>query len=191
MGLGFIFASSKNKMWYFFKENGLFFACESSYHENVNMNGLHVQCIKAVGALPDRRIRRFRMKKRWCKTVGMILTVCLLCSMLPIGSQSADIVMAAENGTLQNGELSANTEGWTIEGDCPVAEVEAGKDFLNVFGGDGDTAPDTSTFKMSQTIVNVKAGAYTAGISMTGEGNNLTLTIKNETTGIEELAFCG
>lgn len=122
------------------------------------------------------------MKMRLKRAVGIILSTCLLLSVFPIDGWSLHTVVAAEYGTLQNGELNENTDGWNIEGDCATATVEEGKDFLNVYEGDKDSA----AFKMSQTVANMKAGSYAAGVSMTGAGENLTLAVKNETSGKEE-----
>ena len=126
------------------------------------------------------------MSKRWRKTVGIFLALCLLVSMIPMDGLSTDSVMAAENGTLQNGEFSKGTDGWTISGNCPKAEVVSGNNYLDVYGGDTDADPETSTLEVSQTVSGMEAGAYVAKAAMVGEGNDLTLTVKNETTGSEK-----
>lgn len=117
------------------------------------------------------------MKMRWKKAVGIMLSACLLLSVFPVDSWPSYSVMAAENGALQNGELNETMDGWEVEGDCTTVGIDQGH--LNVYEGE----KESSTFKMSQTVENVKAGAYVAGIAIVGEGNPLELSIKNETSG--------
>ncbi|RKI41949.1 hypothetical protein D7V86_08345 [bacterium D16-51] len=126
------------------------------------------------------------MSKRWRKTVGIFLALCLMLSVIPIDGLLAGSVMAAENGTLQNGEFSKGTDGWTISGNCPKVEAASGNDYLDVYGGDDSTDSETSTLEVSQTVSNMKAGLYVAKAAIVGEGNNLTLTVKNETKGSQE-----
>lgn len=126
------------------------------------------------------------MSKRWRKAVGVFLALCLLISVIPMDGLLTDIVMAAENGTLQNGDFSEGMDGWTLSGNCPKAEAASGNNYLDVYGGDADTDPETSALEVSQTVSDMKAGTYVAKAAMVGEGSNLTLTVKNETTGSEE-----
>lgn len=117
------------------------------------------------------------MSKRWRKAVGVFLALCLLISVIPMDGLLTDIVMAAENGTLQNGDFSEGMDGWTLSGNCPKAEAASGNNYLDVYGGDADTDPENSALEVSQTVSNMKAGAYVAKAAMTGEGSNLTLTV--------------
>lgn len=126
------------------------------------------------------------MSKGLRKTVGIFLVLCLLVSMLPMDGLSVGTVMAAENGKLQNGNFSEGTDGWTIAGNCPKAEAASGNNYLDVYGGDTDTDPETSTLEVSQTVSGMEAGFYVAKAAMVGEGNNLTLAVKNETAGSEK-----
>lgn len=126
------------------------------------------------------------MSKSLRKTGGIFLVLCLLVSMLPMDGLSVGTVMAAENGKLQNGNFSEGTDGWTITGNCPKAEAASGNNYLDVYGGDTDTDPETSTLEVSQTVSGMEAGFYVAKAAMVGEGNNLTLAVKNETAGSEK-----
>ena len=126
------------------------------------------------------------MSKSLRKTGGIFLVLCLLVSMLPMDGLSVGTVMAAENGKLQNGNFSEGTDGWTIAGNCPKAEATSGNNYLDVYGGDTDTDPETSTLEVSQTVSGMEAGFYVAKAAMVGEGNNLTLAVKNETAGSEK-----
>lgn len=117
------------------------------------------------------------MKMRLKKAVGILLSACLLLSVFPMDCWPSCSVVAAENGTLQNGTLNENMDGWEVEGDCSTVGIDQGH--LNVYEGE----KESSTFKMSQTVANMKAGAYVAGIAIVGEGNPLELSIKNETSG--------
>ena len=103
--------------------------------------------------------------------------LCLLVSVIPMDGLLTDIAMAAENGTLQNGDFSEGMDGWTVSGNCPKAEAASGNNYLDVYGGDADTGPETSVLEVSQTVSDMKAGAYVAKAAMTGEGSNLTLTV--------------
>ena len=132
------------------------------------------------------------MKQGFKRAVGALLSVCMIFSFLPVSPTAFHTVMAANNGTLQNGALSQNADGWVIDEmngtevsgkKSPVAQVDADKGCLDVYGGDEGTNADGSEFKMSQTVQNMKAGSYVAGIVMVGQGNNLIMTVKNETTG--------
>ena len=126
------------------------------------------------------------MSKSLRKTVGIFLVLCLLVSMLPMDGLSVSTAMAAENGKLQNGNFSEGTDGWTITGNCPKAEAANGNNYLDVYGGDTDTDPETSTLEVSQTVSGMEAGFYVAKAAMVGEGSNLTLVVKNETAGSEK-----
>ena len=126
------------------------------------------------------------MSKSLRKTGGIFLVLCLLVSMLPMDGLSVGTVMAAENGKLQNGNFSEGTDGWTIAGNCPKAEATSGNNYLDVYGGDTDIDPETSTLEVSQTVSGMEAGFYVAKAAMVGEGNNLTLAVKNETAGSEK-----
>ena len=56
------------------------------------------------------------MKKRLKKAVGILLSLCLLLLSFPIDGNLPDTVLAAANGTLQNGVLAENLGGWTSTG---------------------------------------------------------------------------
>lgn len=61
------------------------------------------------------------MKKVWKKMFSVFLSICLAFSLLTGLDLADETVWAAGNGTLQNGELTASTDGWTFTGDIPAA----------------------------------------------------------------------
>ncbi len=115
------------------------------------------------------------MKRRLKRAAGILLSLCLLLSAIPMDSYSLGSIMAAENGTLQNGELSSNADGWTITGDRSYKFDEGDGGYLNLW------AEEAGTFCISQTIQNMAAGSYTAKVAAVGnEGvTPLQLTVKN------------
>lgn len=122
------------------------------------------------------------MKKRLQKAVGILLSLCLLLSAFPIDGGLPDTVMAAENGTLQNGALAENLDGWTSTGTYGY-KFENGN--LSLWG------ENAGLFSISQTVDNMAAGDYVAKAAIVGnEGasNPLKLTIKNNGSGKEETA---
>lgn len=56
------------------------------------------------------------MKRMWKRAAAMLLSLCLSLTMVPVDGMSLGVVMAAANGTLVNGELSENLDGWTSTG---------------------------------------------------------------------------
>jgi len=135
--------------------------------------------------------------KTWKKTLSVVLSFCLVFSLMT-GIGATPVSAASENGTLQNGELSASTDGWTITGDIP-----AGKDGdATAYTMSSDTAggylsiwtaaDGGGEFSMSQTIENVAADTYTASIAAVGNGskgasqskNSLYLWVTNETKNV-------
>ncbi len=123
------------------------------------------------------------MRKNLKKAASFLLSLCLLCSLFPVGGWSK-AVKAAGNGTLQNGALTASTEGWTItEG---WGEIQDG--CLNLWN------ENAGLYAISQTIDHLAAGSYTAKAAIVGSGeqgaseskDNLNLTVKNNTTSAEK-----
>lgn len=124
------------------------------------------------------------MKNTLKKTVGIILSLCLLFSMLPLDYLPQGAVMAAANGTLQNGALTANADGWTITGERAYAFSTDDGGYLNLW------AEEAGTFRISQTVENMAAGSYSAKVAAVGnEGvTPLQLVVKNENSGKSETA---
>ena len=118
------------------------------------------------------------MKKRLKKAVGIFLSLCLLLLSFPVDGNLPDTVLAAANGTLQNGALTENLDGWTSAGTYGY-KFENGN--LSLWG------ENAGLFSISQTA----AGDYVAKAAIVGnEGasNPLKLTIKNNGSGNEETA---
>ena len=93
------------------------------------------------------------MKRKWKRVVGILLSLCLLFTMVPIDGSLPGIVMAA-NGTLQNGELSENLDGWISTGTY-------GYKFEN--GNLSLWDENAGLFSISQTVENMTAGDYEIG----------------------------
>ena len=136
------------------------------------------------------------MKKRCKKAISMLLSLCLFVSLFTMGSNTAENIKAAEYGTLQNGALTANAEGWTIAEPFTLDNWDTfgygfSDGYLSIW-----TKAEAGTFSMSQTIENVKAGAYQAKIAAVGSGmqgapesaDTLVLTLTNNTSGAEKSA---
>ncbi len=121
------------------------------------------------------------MKKKWKRVVGILLSLCLLFTIVPIDGSLPGIVMAA-NGTLQNGELSENLDGWTSTGTY-------GYKFEN--GNLSLWDENAGLFSISQTVENMTAGDYVAKVAIVGNeraANPLKLTIRNNESQKEETA---
>lgn len=120
------------------------------------------------------------MKRMWKRAAAMLLSMCLLFTMVPIDGMSLGIAMAAANGTLVNGELSENLDGWTSTGTY-------GYKFEN--GNLSLWDENAGLFSISQTVENMAAGDYVAKAAIVGnEGaaNPLKLTIRNNGSQKEE-----
>lgn len=107
-----------------------------------------------------------------------------------------------EYGKLINGSLAANTNGWDVTWtgtmqDTPNDPGNVGK--TEHYGGayyiTTETGNISSTLTVTQTVANVAAGNYQAGVAIVGTGtpgsddyspNALTLTVKNNTSGSEK-----
>lgn len=131
------------------------------------------------------------------KVLSVILTGCMLVTALPGGITNSKKVLAAENGSLQNGTLTENFEGWTIGGDFvnPPEDWSYGYSFddgyMSIYSNEGVEKAD---FSLTQTVENMAEGDFYAKVAVVGNGNkgasesqdNLTLTIKDDTTGAEQ-----
>ncbi len=120
------------------------------------------------------------MKKRLKKAVGIFLSLCLLLLSFPVDGNLPDTVLAAVNGTLQNGALAENLDGWTSTGTYGY-KFENGN--LSLWG------ENAGLFSINQKVDNMAAGDYVAKAAIVGnEGasNPLKLTIKNNDSGKEE-----
>lgn len=130
------------------------------------------------------------------KGICVLLAACMtLTTVLSGAGKGTGKVYAAESGTLTNGALTENADGWTIGGDFANASDAYGYGFsdgyLSVWTGD---AVEKAEFSLTQTIENVAAGDYYAKTAIVGNGekgastskNNLTMTIKDSTTGDEQ-----
>lgn len=131
------------------------------------------------------------------KVLSVILTGCMLVTALPGGIANSKKVLAAENGSLQNGTLTENFEGWTIGGDFvnlpddgSYAYDFAGG-YMSIYTNEGVEKAD---FSLTQTVENMAEGEYYTRVSVVGNGNkgasesqdNLTLTMKDDTTGAQQ-----
>ncbi len=120
------------------------------------------------------------MKRMWKRAAAMLLSLCLSLTMVPVDGMSLGVVMAAANGTLVNGELSENLDGWTSTGTYGY-KFENGN--LSLWG------EEAGLFSISQTVENMAAGDYVAKAAIVGnEGaaNPLKLTVKNNQSQKEE-----
>lgn len=126
------------------------------------------------------------MRKGFKRTVSIILSACLLFSMVLFGEWLTPVTAkAADHGRLVNGGLTAGGDGWMIEG---ISDYGFGDGYLSVYPSE-----DTNV-SISQTISNLEAGNYTASLAAVGNGNqgapnspdSLTLTVKNDTQNIEQ-----
>ncbi|MBO5371542.1 MAG: glycosyl hydrolase 53 family protein, partial [Lachnospiraceae bacterium] len=103
-------------------------------------------------------------------------------------------------GSLVNGALNINTDGWTFAGDVPATTDSTAAEgymmssdtaggYLSIWSSDGFAGE----FSMSQTIENMEAGSYTAKIAAVGDGskgasqskNSLSITATNVTQDTE------
>lgn len=138
----------------------------------------------------EREKEEMKMKRKMKRAVSMLLAVCLMFSLFSVDVLwQTEEVWAAENGTLQNGELTANADGWELTAEfTDTANSGYGFDdgYLSIWTGEAETG----SFTMSQTITNITAGNYTASLAAVGNGNkgdstsldNLTLTVKDNTS---------
>ena len=117
------------------------------------------------------------MKRK--KGIGILLSVCMAVTAIPAGA-GIPKVSAAENGTLVNGALTENAEGWTIGGDFANTSDAYGYSFsdgyLSVWTGD---SMEKAEFSITQTIANVAEGNYYASTSIVGNGNQGASTSKD------------
>lgn len=131
--------------------------------------------------------------RTWKRTLSAIMSICLVFSLFT--GLNFTSKAAGTYGTLQNGALTENTDGWTIAGDLALAgaDAEAG---CNILNGDGtekhlsiwNNSAEAKTFSMSQTIQNMEAGSYTAKVESVGNGatkHNLVLKAHNDTKNTE------
>lgn len=135
------------------------------------------------------------MNKTVKKLISACLAICLLFSAFPlVGGLFAEKVSAAGNGVLQNGALTANADGWTVEGDLEKGGEPNGYGFSDGYLSIWTKGDDTDAeFSISQTVENVAAGEYYASAAIVsnggqGEGKSkdaLNLTLKNNTTDSE------
>lgn len=126
------------------------------------------------------------------KLLSAGLAVSMLVTAVPqAGLSGADVVYAAEadagatasNGTLVNGSLTANADGWTLGGDADKYGYNFDSSYLSVWND------SVAAFSMSQTITTVEGGDYCASVAIVGKGNqgsseskdSLTLSLKNDT----------
>lgn len=122
------------------------------------------------------------MKKRLKRAASVFLSVCMMFSLVHISPESLDSVMAAGNGTLQNGELTSSIDGWDSTGTTYGYDFNDG-DGLNMWG------ENAGKFHLSQKVENMAAGNYAVKVSIMTDDkatNPLELTIKNEKSGAEE-----
>lgn len=124
------------------------------------------------------------MKRVLKRAAGVLLGTCMAFSMLPIG-EGIVTVNAAEKDGLQNGALTANADGWTVEG---ITDYDFNNGYFSIY-----PSADTSV-SISQTVTGLTTGSYTASIAAVGSGNqgapespdSLSLTVKNDTKDTEQ-----
>ncbi len=123
------------------------------------------------------------MKSVLKRTAGVLLGACMVVSMLSFGN-GAVTADAAQNGGLQNGALTAGTDGWTVGGNIEEVSGSYGcsDGYLSIW------TPEAASFSISQTVSGLAAGNYTASVAAVGNGNqgapesedSLVLTVKTE-----------
>lgn len=126
------------------------------------------------------------------------IALCLLIALLSTaGWHQHVVVWAAANGSLQNGALTANADGWAITWEGTMQEDSAAggygfaDGYLSIFTEETNVS---SNISVSQTVDNVAAGSYQASVAIVGNGNQgasesvnaLTLTMANTTAGTEK-----
>lgn len=131
--------------------------------------------------------------KTWKRALSAVMSICLVFSLFTgLNFTSA---AAGTHGTLQNGALTDNTDGWTIAGDLALVDADADSG-CSIQNGDGtekhlsiwNKSAEEKTFSMSQTIQNMEAGSYTAKVESVGNGktkHNLVLKAHNDTKNTE------
>ncbi len=131
--------------------------------------------------------------KTWKRTLSAVMSICLVFSLFT--GLNFTSTAAGTHGTLQNGALTVNTDGWTIaesmglaeagaESGCSIQDDAGGSKHLSIW----NKSAEEKTFSMSQTITNMEAGSYTAKIESVGNGNtkhNLVLKAHNDTKNTE------
>ena len=126
--------------------------------------------------------------KRWKKAVSAGLALGLLITGAgQTPGMYPQTVYASETGTLQNGSLTKNADGWTFGGDTNKYGYGFDDGYLSVWN------EEEAQFSISQTIEQVTEGSYYANLAIVGKGNqgaseskdSLTLTLKDETLDTE------
>lgn len=129
--------------------------------------------------------------KAWKRALSAVMSICLVFSLFT----GLDFVSAAagEHGTLKNGALTTNTEGWTISDGIPLVSdgdgevgcsIDRASNHLSIW----NKTAEAKTFSMTQTISNMEAGSYTATVESVGNDytkHNLVLKAHNDTKNTE------
>lgn len=136
--------------------------------------------------------------KNWKKIISAGLALGLLVTGIPqSATMTAEKVYAQETGTLQNGSLTKNADGWTFadgwgheyqDGDTYGGGFDEG--YLSIWT---NTLESPVPFSISQTISSVAEGNYYASVAIVGNGDkgestsleSLTLYVKDETSGTQ------
>ncbi len=132
--------------------------------------------------------------RTWKRTLSIVMSICLMFSLFT--GLSFTSAAAGEHGTLQNGALTENTDGWTIAGDIGLTTDSDAALGCSIQPGDGtakhlsiwNNSAEEKAFSMSQTITNMEAGSYTAKLESVGNSStkhNLILKAHNDTTNKE------
>ncbi len=132
--------------------------------------------------------------KVWKRTLSAVMSICLVFSLFT----GPDFVSAAAPtyGTLVNGALTTNTDGWTISDGVPLTTDSGATVGCSIQSGDGEAthlsiwnnSAEEKVFSMTQTISNMEAGSYIAKLESVGNGStkhNVVLKAHNDTKDTE------